>query len=290
MKSDVRNRMYALYGKAPPREKLLKGMAVREKLLKKQFDEDSQRRRQVRRAIEPAYRQLRKMAGPDAREVVSALAALHKIRRKKLIAPKPRKIADRVFGGSIGFTVGLPFDVDWTWGAQQGNGGISRSADDNSGTIALDVFPSDSAAGSVRGGVGVWLTAPLGNSTMQIWSTPSLSYNWAADATFDSCRSAGWIGLYIDSFDRQGTFIENKIDQKIPLWDCTASGVSWNSDSGSNSGYFLNAQFTAEEGEWYTVWVWCGAYAYQCGDHTIYSSFASSGLNLTVPSITWQNG
>lgn len=298
MRTEIRKRIDAIFRFDPPKEdKALAGMAHWAKQLDEQFLAQARHRAQVRKALAftrdalpPNY----KAGAGFEKEREKARAALKKCKTPKLAPVKVPKHVDRIFSGSVGASYGPPYDVQWTWQQQQGDPPSPQvSADANSGTMQLNaVTLDDTSAVAARAAVGNWLVAPLGTSTMNIYAAPAINWSWLVDVFSNWGESAGWLGFVVQSSDRAGNFVGTVIEQQLPIWDVQLSAPSWpwpgwiqsQSNQGSNSGYSLQAQFTAIEGLFYTIWIWFGVYAAE-GDNVV-ASFSP----VTVPYFTWVNG
>jgi hypothetical protein len=295
VKMEIRKRIDAIFRPDPPgKDKLLGGMAHWARELDDQFLSRARHRARVREALAPSTPR-RHEADEFERARDKARAALRECQLPKFPVVKVPKHVDRLFNGSVGASYGPPYDVEWTWSQQQGDPpGPQVSADANSGTMQLSVETlDDTSAIAARAAVGNWLSAPLGTSTMNVFAAPAINWSWLVGLVQNWGESAGWLGFYVQSFDRHsGNFVETVINQQIPIWDTQHSApsfpwpgwVQYYSDQGSTSGFSLQAQFMAVEGLFYTVWIWFGVYAAE-GDQCI-ATFSP----VTVPFFTWQNG
>jgi hypothetical protein len=141
----------------------------------------------------------------------------------------------------------------------------------------------DSSAVAARAAVGNWLTAPLGTSTMNVSAAPAFNWGWQVYVWLNWGEAAGWLGFVVESFDRQGNYIETVIEQQNPIFDTQLSTFGHQWYGASTTGYPISAQFTAIEGLFYTVWIWFGVYAAE-GD------FCAALFDVSVPYFSWENG
>jgi hypothetical protein len=285
-KQEMRQRINAMFrpGPVPSKQKLLAGMTKRAKALDERFLADARARTRSRRALAPSLRALREQLRMDAK-TAKELAALRKTLPQKLPAAKAPRHSDRLSMDLTGATYGPPYDVHWTWSQTQGDPPSPTAiADANSGTMHLLAQTlDDSSAVAARAAVGNWLTAPLGTSTMKVSAAPAFNWGWAVAVWLNWGEAAGWLGFVVESFDRQGNYIETLIEQMNPLFDQQLSTFGDQYNNGTTTGYPISAQFTATEGLFYTIWVWFGVYAAE-GDGCF-------GLfDVSVPYFSWENG
>jgi hypothetical protein len=286
-REQVRRRIDAIFRPDPMPDKkaLLAGMTRRAKELDQQFLANARGRARVREALAPSLLPLRDQLTMNAK-TVKELRELRKARTPKPSRLRVPRHVDRIFSGSVGASYGPPYDAQWAWSQTQGDPPSPVAvADANSGTMRLLANTlDDSSAVAARAAVGNWLTAPLGTSTMKVSAAPAFSWGWDVFVWLNWGEAAGWLGFVVESFDRQGNYIETLIEQMNPLFDqqLSTSGNQYN--NGTTTGYPISAQFTAIEGLFYTIWVWFGVYAAE-GDEC-FAQFDP----IAVPYFAWENG
>ena len=187
----------------------------------------------------------------------------------------------------VDITVAPPFNFQWTWNAETGDGTVNVGATASNGNISVhvDSGQDSSAAADGKVAVGTYFHPTVANQRLDILSTPSFNYEWVAVGTFASSHSAAFIGLYVGEYTLQGEFVQAVVDQTISLWDSTGGG-----DQGSSSGYPLSASILVDSNHFYEIWVWAGSDAEGDGwTNDIFftwGSYAASYLNIHVPSIS----
>jgi hypothetical protein len=138
--------------------------------------------------------------------------------------------------------------------------------------------------GAGAAAVGIYFRPPVpGVGILTVSAAPSFGYTWWTLNQFDSSHSDAWIGLYVGAYDLGGTFLVAPIDQQTSLWDESHDFLSSPVQSGSSSGYGLNASTFVNDQEFYEIWVWCGGSAWGDGNHTFWGSWAGSNLGVAVP-------
>jgi hypothetical protein len=228
--------------------------------------------------------------GTSGLRALQAHAQKNKPKRPQHHGHKP---AFGIFSGSIGATVGPPYDYQWTWSAVSGNPDEnSETANDNSGDMAINIWADFNNGSSVSGraAVGTYFYPPTSDGSLQIWSAPAISDDWGDWCAFDSASADGWIGLYVGSYDLAGGFTGAVVDQQITLWSDSSWWSGVGEQEGSNSGYGLYASTQVDQDHQYIIWVWCGGDISAAGWGTFSGSGAGDDLNVAVPSITWELG
>jgi hypothetical protein len=277
-----------------------RSMGPLEERLAARFKAQTRLRTQLVEQVKKTQSPLHDLVAKDKRaaEGVSGLRALQAHAQKnkpKRPQPHGHKPTYGIFTGSIGATVGPPYDYQWTWSAVSGNPDEnSEKADSNSGDMSINIwtdFSDNSSAVSGRAAVGTYFYPPARNGSLQIWSSPSFSDDWGDWCTFDSASADGWIGLYVGSYDLTGAFTGAVVDQQINLWSDSSWWSGVGEQEGSNSGYGLYASpIQVDQDHQYIIWVWCGGDISAAGWGTFSGSGAGDSLNVGVPSITWELG
>lgn len=206
----------------------------------------------------------------------------------KLPIPRALVTAPRLHLGSIGGTQVPPYNYQWSWSAQHGGAAISEGANRTAGQMSFDLWNnSNDASASAAVAVGNYFRPPTDNGILMLWANPAFNYNWWTVCDAASAHSDAFIGFYVGRYNLSGGFDGAVIDQQISLWN-DDSWASGGSDSGSNSGYPLFAQFEVDRSHWYAIWVWCGGNVSAQGWGGCTGSGAGAVLSVVVPSISWE--
>jgi hypothetical protein len=213
---------------------------------------------------------------------------LRKARAKeKLVVPKAPPAEKRVYVHSIGLTHTPPYDWPWTWSATDGSPMTpSVSADQNAGNLSFFIDSGDGGgSAAVATAVGFYFQPAIENlGIMQVSCNPAVNWQWWIDCAFDSGHSDGWIGIYVGSYDFNGTQYTH-IDQRTTLWNEDRSFIAFAGDSGSNSGMPLSETQFINSNSFYEVWVWCGGSVSGAGQGFLNDSYGGAAINVNVPSI-----
>jgi hypothetical protein len=253
----------------------------------KNFVESATRRAVRESALGQVRRHFAGQAKADGERATGVLRTLARdLAEQKLSMPTGQTgVRERLATGSIAVTRVPPYDWPWTWNSTNGGGTANVSADQNAGALSCFEHHDDDGGGSASAAaVGIFFRPPFpGVGILNISATPAYNFRWWTYNAFDSSHSDAWIGLYVGAYDLGGTFTSAPIDQKLYLWDESHDFLASPDGSGSNSGYPLNAGTFVNSDQFYEIWVWCGGSISADGDHTFWSSFAGSFLNVTVP-------
>lgn len=276
-----------------------KSMAPLEERLASRFKEQTRLRAQLAEQTKKTHGPLLDLLAKDKRaaEGASGLKGLqahaqkNKPKRPQHQGHKPKL---GIYAGSIGATVGPPYDYRWTWSAVSGNPDEnSENADNNSGDMSINIWTDFNNGSSISGraAVGTYFYPPASNGSLQIWSWPAISDDWGDWCDFDSAHADGWIGLYVGSYDLTGAFTGAVVDQQINLWSDSSWWSGVGEQEGSNSGYGLYAPpIQVDQDHQYIIWVWCGGDVSASGWGTFSGSGAGDSLSVAVPWITWELG
>jgi hypothetical protein len=257
-------------------------------MFEEQFKQTIIRRREVGEIQTEVVRPFIEIAKANEGQesLVKRLAKLDAERRKqKLVLPHTAPVKRRTYIHSVGLTETPPYDWPWTWKAANGSPPApSVNADQKEGNISFDLWCGDSG-GAVAGAaaVGFYFQPAIENiGVMQFSASPALSWEWWTYNVFDSSHSDGWIGLYVGSYDMNGTQYTH-VDQRVNLWDESHSFLASPDGAGSNSGFPLTETQFINSDSFYEVWVWCGGSASADGSHTVWGSWAGSKMHVSVP-------
>jgi hypothetical protein len=290
--ASARDRIQKVFRHTPPNmDKLLVGMTRWGRELDRRFQDGVRRRAEFREAMAPVAQKLEQKL-QLVEEIAAARSKFQPPKRPAIPPISYPKHTDRIFGGSVGATYGPPYDVQWTWSQQEGPSVYASvtSADANSGTMQLEaVSGGNNSAIAARAAVGNWLIAPLGTSTMRISAAPAFS--WWEEAGVEwwftsAADSAGWCGFVVESYDQHnGDYVATVLEQQTPIWQDGIGNFGIDQGQGSTSGFPLQAEFTAYEGLFYTVWIWFGVYAWTTNDYAV-----AEFPQIAVPYFAWENG
>jgi hypothetical protein len=283
-----------LYSRRPISAQAVKrSMAALETRLNAEFKERARFRKQFNKPLEKLRVTLldTKTNNKAAAETARQMRALHKVASgRKLKRARAVAVDTGIIIGLSGATVAPPFAYQWTWSAVDGSARDVVRAQGATGTLALNLATDQDSSSNVAGraAVGIYFYPPS-NGSLQIWSTPSLNYEWSTVCDLASAHADAWIGFYVGSYNLDGSFAGAVLDQQITLWtdDSWLTGAGFH--SGSNSAYGLYPPpFQVDRQHQYIIWVWCGGDLSGDGWHLLWGSGAYDQLNITVPSITWQ--
>lgn len=279
-------------GKIIPQNIALRGMVALERELKARSVRNWARQQDVTKQLNKIYAPLRKLA--DDKTVTEALEGFRTYRarflKQKASPPKTRKETQRIYVGSLAALTSPPYGYEWTSADPPPPGGnVVASADRSSGRFGfgIDSFQSENFNCRADAGIGIYFRPVTETGRLAIWSDPAFNDSWDDRASFASSHSDGYIGLYIASFDNNGNFAGAVVDQQNSLWsdDSHFGGQGPNEDN--NPGYSLNAACSVDNGHQYIIWVLAGGRAAaNATPGTV--AWASSGMSVIVPSITWE--
>lgn len=285
------------------RGRLLSTKAVRRSMatlgtrLTSEFNERVKLRAETAKLFRKYHSPLVELISKDKRaaEAVSGFRRLHiATQARKSRAPRPPRVKEQFFTGSVGYNQVPPYDYEWTWNAVSGSPQAnSEMADKNSGNMSIEVSTSNgSDKSSIDGATGVgFLFYPPGNGTLRIWSSPSYNYNCGTFCTEDNASGDVWIGLYAESYDVTGAPVANVLDQKSELWSDSSFWNGTGPQTGSSGGFGLSSPpIQVDMDHSYIIWVVAGGDVSGDGWGTFFGSGASANLSVTVPSIRWELG
>lgn len=230
----------------------------------------------------------------DNRKIVESVSGLRqldaRLAKEKLEFPKSITEEQRVFTGSIGATVVPPFNYQWTWNATSGGPALAVNANRNTGRMDFNIWNnSRDASGSARAALGIYFRPATANGILRLTANPAFNYRWWTFCAFASAHSDAFIGLYVARYTLAGGFDGTVVSQQIRLWNDDSWWSGAGSNTGSNSGFPLFAQFNVDRSHYYAMWVWCGGRATAVGwGSPFWGSGAASVLNVTVPAIQWE--
>jgi hypothetical protein len=212
-------------------------------------------------------------------------------RDQELASPETAQETQRIFLASIGATVGVPFNYQWTWSAGTGSPSIGVSADRTTGLMSFGLAANlnNESSGAAAAALGIYFKPMVANGILRLSANPAFTNSWLTACVMCSAHSDGWIGLNVGRYNLSGGFDATVVDQRISLWsdDSWWSGVG--PIAGSNSGFPLFAQMNVDSSHWYALWVWCGGSVSACGfGSPLWGSGATGRMSVTLPSITWE--
>jgi hypothetical protein len=279
-----------LRGEKPPKKML---EASRQKL-NAMFEDEYRKSIERRNAMEQVQKELYApfleplQHSKDHHALLKKVAKLNEMRtREKLKIPISAPAENRVFIHSVGLTKTPPYDWPWTWKATNGNPTAPIvAADQNAGNIGFQVGCGDGGgAASAATGVGMYFRPAINNvGLLQVTANIALSWNWWTYNVFDSSHSDGWIGIYVGSYDANGTQYTH-IDQRVSLWNEDHSFLASPDGRGSSSGWPLSEVQFINSDSFYEIWVWCGGSASGVGQGFLNGSWAGSAIQAHVPFI-----
>jgi hypothetical protein len=280
-------------GQIAPEKSVLAGMsAIENRLRAELFDKLESLDATVapRNAVHGALLEVigRDQMATTVQEVQGRLAS---VRDKELQYPEAPEVPSRIFLGSIGATVGVPFAYQWTSSAGTGSPSLSASADRTTGrmSFALADNLNNSSNGSGAAALGVYFKPMVPNGILRLSASPAFTNSWGTFCAFCSAHSDGWIGLYIGRYNLSGGFDGDAAKQQITLWSDDSWWSGTGPQSGSNSAFPLFAQINVDSSHYYALWVWCGGSVSGCGFGSPFSgSGATARMSVTLPSITWE--
>lgn len=279
-------------GDSPPDAVVRRGMADLEKELTTQFREQRAVDVEIAKYMKGLQAPLIKTLGQDDR-VAAGVRGLKEIDarlgKQRLTLARAVKEKQRIFVGSVGATVSPPYNYEWTWNATSGSPSLSVSANRATGQMSFSIWNNgNDASGSARAALGIYFRPMVENGILRLSSSPAFNYRWHTICAFASAHSDGFIGLYVGRYNLSGGFDGAPVNQIISLWNDDSWWSGAGSNTGSNSGFPLFAQFNVDSSHWYALWVWCGGRASGAGWGVFSGSGAASNLNVTVPSMTWE--
>lgn len=222
----------------------------------------------------------------------TALAARQ---RSRLELPARQSPRERIFTGSLGATRVPPFWWASSWQSISGEGLGGGSGSDAG---ILHVYANeDQAAGdygylggpnsvSARAWVGTFFQPPTSEGLLTVSANPLVVFDYGDTCFMDGCSTFGWIGLFVQEYDRHGVPSGAPVQQQNYLW----SDASWWSGIGDNSGGTvvpLSTVIPVDDEHSYGLFVWCGVTGNQVGFGDYYYSLGWGEMNVIVPWITW---
>lgn len=290
-----KERLQSLYGGMfPSQESLRRATALRQKA----FTADFKRQEASRAEYAALTRKLQAPMIEAYRKDTGALEHIRKIQalstasvKRKLSPPRipvhaPRIVAD------LGATVVAPYDFEEVLLSSAGSPFNDSSAQKATGKITstLSWNNANASSGSVTVGVGIFFHPPTDcPGTLKISSSVAYSSRWSTYSMFAGAHSDGWLGLSVERFTINGFPDGVLIDQRFFLWSNDSSWVGGPvAIQGSNTGFPLFAQCGVDSQHSYHVWVRGGGSVSSAGFGGPFSSFATSQIFGTVPSIAWE--
>jgi hypothetical protein len=210
---------------------------------------------------------------------------------RELTLPQIAEQPQRIFLASIGATVGVPFNYQWTWSTGTGSPSLSAAADRTTGRMSFSLFGSfsNSSSGAGAAALGIYFRPMVTNGILRLSANPGFTYRWGTFCAFCSAHSDGWIGLYGGRYNLSGGFDGDLINQQISLWNDNSWWYGVGSQTGSNTAFPLFAQANVDSSHWYALWVWCGGGISACGfGSPFWGSNAGASMSVTLPSMTWE--
>jgi hypothetical protein len=279
-----------LRGEKPPKKMLV---ASRRKL-NAMFEDEYRKSVERREAMQQVHKELHApfleslQNNKNHQALLKKVAKLNKARtQEKLEAPHSAPVEERVFIHSVGLTRTPPYDWPWTWSATNGNPSAPVvAADRNAGDISFLVGSGDGGgSASAATAVGMYFRPAISNvGFLQITANVALNWTWWTYNVFDSSHSDGWLGIYVGSYDSNGTQYTH-IDQRVTIWNEDHSFLAGPDGRGSNSGWPLSSAQFINSDSFYEVWVWCGGSASGFGQGFLNGSWAGSAIRAHVPFI-----
>jgi hypothetical protein len=185
-----------------------------------------------------------------------------------------------------------PYEYQWTWSSAVGDTeSYSLSASAANGQMSSSMAGSPQLGGAFGSidqicSVGIFFRPPTRNGLLTFSSTPSFTARYGIIALIALLRTESWIGLYAEQYNvSDNSFAGAIIDQRSnrvfnldAFYFYNVAGRNF-----SNSGFPLSAMIPVDSAHWYSIWFQCGGHASAAGVR----AYASSNIDLTVPSITW---
>src|SRR4029453_11644215 len=105
---------------------------------------------------------------------------------RELAPPQIAELPQRIFLGSIGATVTVPFNYQWTWSAGTGSPSIATSADRTTGRMSFSLFGNFSNSSSVSAAValGIYFRPMVTNGILRLFANPGFTYRWSTFGAF----------------------------------------------------------------------------------------------------------
>lgn len=281
-------------GKVAPPALVRRGMADLERELTQRFHTREAVRREHLAAVAKIHGPMRKLLRQNS-ELAGGVKALRGLQasysRKKIVMPSVAKFRERIFTGSIGATIVPPYNYQWSWQATANSPDTATSsADQNAGQMSFSAWTNfdHGSSASVRAALGIYFQPQTENGILHLTSASALNFGWGDWCDLDGAHTDGWIGLIVGCYNLSGGLDGWSIDQMINLWsdDSWWSGTGW--QTGSNSGYPLDAWFSVDSSHWYAMWIWCGGDVSADGWHAFWGSGAGATMSVAVPAITWE--
>jgi hypothetical protein len=91
----------------------------------------------------------------------------------------------------------------------------------------------------------------------------------------------------VGEYNNDGVFARTVVSQQLALWNDSLWWSGTGSQSGSNGGYALSAEFDVDSAHWYAMWVWCGATISGSGAGTLNYGGGGAIMNMAVPGFMW---
>ena len=279
-----------LRGETPPKKMVEASRRKLTSIFEQEFRKSTERRKSMQKIQKGLYSPFLEplKQNKSHQDLVKQMARQNVARtREKLKPPVSAPAESRVFVHSIGLTKTAPYDWPWTWSATNGSPDApSVNADQNAGNLSFLVDSGDGGGSAAAAtAVGFYFRPAIENvGIMQVTSNPSLQWSWWTYNVFDSSHSDGWIGIYVGSYDLNGTQYTH-VDQRVTLWSEDHSFLASPDGSGSNSGLpLLEGQFINSD-SFFEVWVWCGGSVSGAGQGFLNGSWAGSAISAHVPFI-----
>jgi hypothetical protein len=280
-------------GQVADEKTVLAGMSTLETSLKADFYSALEQRDAMAPVKETVRGALVEVIGRDqmtalAEDVRGKVASFAE---RELASPETVQQTQRIFLGSIGATVGVPFNYQWTWSAGTGSPSLSVSANRTTGLMSFGLAAnfSNGSSGGAAAALGIYFRPMVANGILRLSANPAFTNSWLTACAFCSAHSDGWIGLYVGQYNLSGGFDATVVDQRISLWSDDSWWYGVGPISASNSAFPLFAQMNVDSSHWYALWVWCGGNVSACGfGSPFWGSGATGRMSVTLPSITWE--
>src|SRR4029450_36077 len=257
-------------GEIAAEDSVLAGMSTVEENLKDQFFSSLEQRDATAVVSDVVREALLQVIGREqmtsvVQDIQQKATSLQEAR--ELAPPQIAELPQRIFLGSIGATVTVPFNYQWTWSAGTGSPSIATSADRTTGRMSFSLFGNFSNSSSVSAAValGIYFRPMVTNGILRLFANPGFTYRWSTFCAFCSAHSDGWLGLYAGRYNLSGGFDGDVVNQQISLWNDNSWWSGAGAQTGSNTAFPLFAQMNVDSSHWYALWVWCGGGVSACG-------------------------
>jgi hypothetical protein len=270
---DQRDIVAAIHGGALPASAIKRSIALLEQRIVKRFElhkaHFAKAAAQQKRVLAPLMKVIK-----DDRRAAEAARAYAKVAPPKRRAKRPMplglpRVAPQVRGGSVLTIAAPPYSVDWgsgsgsTSNSTTSGGGFGGKTDGSFGASTI-IFSGGSAWGG--GGVAAQIQPIADNELMRFSAFVTYGYSWDDSSSWgDTAHSDGYLGVFITSFQLDGSGGRVEVDQRSHLW---SDGTGWweeHSDSGDGL-IWPNSQvevfLPVTSSRIFLFWIW----ALQSGD------------------------